>query len=94
MFERLQIRRYTLGIRIFCAATVEVSAPTFRLAAGALYTVRAYSGLGTRFVYDVVSVFPANLSSSFNLLSVDINNAILSLNSALELSPEEPSALL
>ena len=68
----------------FAPATVEVSAPTFRLAAGALYTVRAYSGLGTRFVYDVVSVFPANLSSSFNLLSVDINNAILSLNSALE----------
>ena len=42
----------------FRPASVEAAAPTYRLAAGDLYTVRAYSGLGTRFVYDVVSCFP------------------------------------
>ena len=31
----------------FRPASVEAAAPTYRLAAGDLYTVRAYSGLGT-----------------------------------------------
>ena len=53
------------------------------MSAGDLYTARAYSGLGTRFVYDVVSVIPADISSSFSLISVDINSARLSLNSEL-----------
>ena len=64
--------------------TVTATASTAgTMSAGDLYTARAYSGLGTRFVYDVVSVIPADISSSFSLISVDINSARLSLNSEL-----------
>ena len=69
----------------FRPARVGAAAPIYRVAAGNLHTVRAATGLGSRFDYRVVSVIPADLSSSFSLISVDITIARLSLNSALEL---------
>ena len=65
-------------------APAAVAVTVLRLAAGDdLYTVQAYSGLGTLFDYQAVSTFPAGLESNFSVVSVDVNSARLSLNSAL-----------
>ncbi|WOV90127.1 MAG: hypothetical protein R1F54_06065 [Candidatus Zeuxoniibacter abyssi] len=57
--------------------TVTATAP------GDLYTVQAATGLGTRFDYRVVSTSPAGLESNFSVISVDVNSAILRLDSTL-----------
>ena len=49
---------------------------------GDIYTVQAASGLGTRFVYEIQSVNPVGVSSSFSLISLDVNRAKLSLSAA------------
>ena len=67
----------------FAPAVVTVTT-SGRAVAGNLYTVQAASGLGTLFNYRVVSTSPAGLSS-FSMVSVDVNSALLSLNAPLRL---------
>ena len=74
----------TLAPVSFSPATVAMMmAASTTITAGNLYTVRAASGLGTLFNYRLVSTFPATLAPNFSVASVDVNNALLSLNSDL-----------
>ena len=59
----MQIRRCALGDRLFCAGGGGGNGAS--VAAGDdLYTVQAYSGLGTLFDYQAVSTFPAGWSQT------------------------------
>ena len=78
------VRDITLAPVSFSPAkTAATVAASTAITAGNLYTVRAASGLGNRFNYRLASTSPAGLASSFRVVSVDVNSALLSLNSDL-----------
>ena len=69
-------------IRLAAVSFVPTAVVVRTTMTGDLYTVQTYSGLGTRFNYRVVSTFPVGFASNYSVLSVDVNSAILNLNSS------------
>ena len=80
-----------VGITLAKAAfsPAAVTATVGATVVGAIHTVQAASGLGTKFSYRLVSTSPAGIASGFSAASVDVNSAVLNLNSPLGLNTRQ-----
>ena len=76
-------RSFHITLASVSFSPAEVTVTVGATVTGDLYTVQAATGLGTRFDYRVVSTSPAGLESNFSVISVDVNSAILRLDSTL-----------